>query len=192
MIGYRVSAYDTPCPPSPSRRTGRWGVAAGAVVNYWSTHPYAAWAEVYRYDGTDWNTVRRISQRLWIGRFGHCDIVDLTGGDAGEWGLRAGDLVDDDWSACHTAARKLRAAGVDAVRVPSAALPGAENLVLFGQRIAIEFDAVVEDPEIEVPCVVAADGSVGVPDVLPMVRHHGTPWMMRQERVDQSLPTPRL
>lgn len=50
---------------------------------------------------------------------------------AAKWGLGTGDLVDDDWSACHTAARRLRAAGVDTIRVPSAALPGTENLVLF-------------------------------------------------------------
>lgn len=191
MIGYRVSAYDTPCPPSPSRRTGRWGVAAGEVVNYWSIHPYAAWAETYRFDGTDVDTVGTISQRLWIGRFEHLDIVDLTGADAGDWGLSTEDLVDDDWTACHQAAQRLTAAGIRAIRVPSAALPGADNLVLFGQRIAIEFDSVVEDHEIEIPCVVAADGSCGVPDVLRVVRRRGEPWKFR-DRVNQSLPTPLL
>jgi len=189
MIGYRVSAYDTPCAPSPSRRTGRWGVAGGEVVNYWSTHPYGAWAEVYRYDGTDSTTIYGTSQRLWVGRFDPSGIVDLTAPEASDWGLCAADLVDDDWSACHAAARKMREAGVNAIRAPSAALPGADNLVLFGQRIPIEFDGVVEDPEIELPCAVAADASIGVPDVLSLVRYKGTPWIAH-ERVRQSLPTP--
>lgn len=191
MIGYRVSAYDTPCPPSPSRRTGRWGVAAGEVVNYWSMHPYAAWAEMYRFDGIDQGSVRTISQRLWIGRFDHLDVVDLTGPAAADWGLRPDDLVDDDWSACHLAAGRLTAAGVSGIRAPSAALPGADNLVLFGQRIAIEFDAVVDDPEIEIPCVVAADATCGVPDALRGMRRQSEPWTAR-ERVDQRLPTPLL
>lgn len=189
MICYRVSAYDTPCPPSPSRRAGRWGVAGSEVVNYWSSHPYAAWAEVYRYDGIDADAIQTISQRLWVGRFDHLDILDLTGADGGEWGLTTGDMVDDDWSKCQDAARNLREANVDAISVPSAALAGATNVVLFGQRIAIEFDVVVEDPEIEIPCAVAADASIGIPDVLQHVRHHGVPWSAGR-RVPQSVPTP--
>ena len=56
--------------------------------------------------------------------------------EAAEHGLRPGDLVSDDLRACHRLADRLRAAGAPGAIVPSAALPGTDNVVLFGERAA--------------------------------------------------------
>lgn len=187
MIGYRISSYDTPCPPSPSRRDGRWARAGDEVVNYWSEHPYTCWAELYRFQGVDADGVGEVRQRLWVARLDHLDVLDLTGPAAAGYGLSEDDLVDDDWRACQDAARRLVADGQLAVRVPSAALVGTTNLLLFGQRLAIPLDDEVLDPDVDIPCAVAADRSIGVPAVVPAVRYRDeadpAPFV-------QELPTP--
>lgn len=173
MIAYRVSSYDTPCPPSPSRRAGRWGLRGDEVVNYWAVHPYTSWAEVYRFDGTDATTVHDVSKRLWVADLSHLEFLTLDDTTASRYGLTAGYLVADDHAACQAAAAALRADGHRNVLAPSAALDGTWNALLFSQRLAIPFTETPLDPDVDLPCAVAGDHSIGVPDVLDSVRHIG-------------------
>lgn len=132
------------------------------VANYWSLHPHGPWAELYRSQGLrdQDDVVQQVATRLWVGRFDHVTPTRIDElGD--EYGLTSDDLVDEDWSACQQAAEGLVADGHDALLVPSAALRGTDNLVLFGQRLAIPFsEAPLE--QVDLPCAVAADLSAGV------------------------------
>lgn len=187
MIAYRVASYDTPCPPSPSRRDGRWGKAGGEVVNYWCEAPYTAWAEIYRYSGIQPDDVDGVSERLWVGRFDHIDLLDLDEDSAADWGTSLDELTGDEWGPCQAVAERLLEAGHREIRVPSAALPGTFNLVLFGQRLPIPLTAGVREPLVDIPCAVAADNSTGIPSVLSSVRHRGAP---HPGMFTQTLPMP--
>jgi hypothetical protein len=106
--------------------------------------------------------------------------VDLTGlprigfAEAGSYGVRPGDLVSDDLRACHRLADRLRAGGVDGAIVPSAALPGTENVVLFGERAAAPY---LVDPlsRVDVPASLTADGGRPPIGLLERVRRRGAP-----------------
>ena len=115
-----------------------------------------------------------VRHRTWALR------VDLTGlphigfAEAAEHGLRPGDLVSDDLRACHRLAARLRAAGVPGAIVPSAALPGTENVVLFGERAAAPY--LVEPlSAVDVPASLTADGGRPPLGVLERVRRRGVP-----------------
>ena len=94
--------------------------------------------------------------------------------EAAEHGLRPGDLVSDDLRACHRLADRLRAARTPGAIVPSAALPGTENVVLFGERAAAPY---LLDPlsGIDVPASLTADGGRPPLGVLERVRRRGAP-----------------
>lgn len=187
MIGFRVSSYDTPCPPSPSRRSGRWARAGERVANYWSLHPHGAWAELYRFHG--WRShdavIGSVAARLWAGRFDHVKPLRISEENATDFGLNADSLVGDDWDPCQEAARRITDQGYAAIIVPSAALPGTENLVLFGQRLAIPW---LDVPDaVDIPTAVVAERTVGVPAVAEATRHRGD---ASTTGYDQLLPTP--
>lgn len=187
MIAYRVSSYDTPCPPSPSRRDSRWGHEGGPVVNYWSLHPHGCWAEVYRAEGLLQfeDVYGKVAQRLWVADLSHLEVVDIHD-LLDDLGMADDDLVSD-WAPCQRAALQLVADGHLNVRVPSAALPGTDNLVLFEQRFAVPFSE-LSDGEWDVPCAVAADRSHGALDVVAATRHYGS--TVLSGSYEQMLPTP--
>lgn len=173
-LAWRVSNYDTPCPPSPSRRPSRWAPAGGMVANYWSLHPHGPWAELYRAQALTAarDVVGQVASRLWVADLSHLDLAPIED-LLDQVGLTPRDLVDDDWSRCQAAGVQLAAAGHTALTVPSAALPHTRNLVLFGQRLAIPFGDAAE--AVDVPCAVVADRTHGAGSVMPSVRHYGTP-----------------
>ena len=82
--------------------------------------------------------------------------------------------MSDDLRACHRLADRLRAAGAGGAIVPSAALPGTENVVLFGERAAAPY--VIEPVSaIDVPASLTADGGRPPLGVLDRVRRRGMP-----------------
>jgi RES domain-containing protein len=188
MIGFRVSSYDTPCPPSPSRRDGRWARAGDTIANYWSLHPHGAWSELYRYHG--WKSgdtvLESVAERVWVGRFNHLEPFRISDENAGDFGLTADSLIGDDWEPCQRAARRLIDQGYTEIIVPSAALPGTDNLVLFGQRLAIPW---LDAPDaVDIPSAVVAELTVGVPLVAAATRHRGDAGS--STGYQQRLPTP--
>lgn len=135
LTAFRFSNWDTPLWASANRRPGRFGVV-GDTVQYWCLHPFGCWAEHLRlHNITDLDEAAELRPRPWVARVPPVpEIPRLTSDNAASHGLDAESLVDDDWSACQRWARVN--AGLGAVIAPSAALPGTENLILFGPRSA--------------------------------------------------------
>jgi hypothetical protein len=84
------------------------------------------------------------------------------------------DLIDDDQNACRDFADAIRADGTapKVLRVPSAALPGTESVVIFGPRRAIEYLAEPRRAQ-QVPAAVGAVAARALESMLPLIRHRG-------------------
>lgn len=112
-----------------------------------------------------------MSGRLWAMRVQvPDDTLDLTFDSAVRVGLDAQDLVGTDYERCQEFAERWRAeeANPRAILVPSAALPGTRNLVIFGARVLIPFAWEPIDADVDVPTCIVADGAQP-PNNLPEV-----------------------
>ena len=175
MIVFRLSNYDTPFPPSPSRRSGRFSVEGGPVANYWCLHPHGPWAERMRWEGVnDPQAAAELRGRVWAARLDDADPVRVGFDQAPDHRLSPEELVADDYGPCQQAADRWRGDGVGTVVVPSAALPGTDNLVVFGQRLTVAWLGPVTDPDLDMPCALSADRAAPPLDVVDHVRHYGT------------------
>lgn len=176
MIVFRLSNYDTPFPPAPSRRDGRFSVEGGELANYWCLHPHGPWAERMRWEGIGSDDdAGQMRGRVWAAHIDGLDPLHVGFADASDHGLDAAELVGDDYRPCQQAAQRWRDSGLDAAVVPSAALPGTDNLVVFGQRLAVAWLGPVIDDGLDVPAALAADRAAPPPGVVGQVRRHGQP-----------------
>jgi hypothetical protein len=99
-------------------------------------------------------------------------LLEITFDTAGEHGLEAADLVSDDQTRCRGLAARLRGAGARGMVVPSAALPGTGNVVLFGARVGSPY---LLEPlgEVDVPASITAHDGRPVASLLDRVRFRG-------------------
>jgi hypothetical protein len=174
-VGYRWADYDTPLWASPNRLPGRFHLLGSDATQYWSLHPLGPWAEYVRAHGIrDTPGLLAISSRVWAGTFALPDsaVAEVTFDTAGEWEMVPEALVDDDRTACQELGDAVRSS-YDALVVPSAALPGTRNLVVFGARLAAPYGAPPVDPDLDVPVAVTAEGSHPPASLLTLVRHRG-------------------
>lgn len=173
VVGYRLANWDTPLWASPNRRESRYG-RPGGVVQYWSLHPLAPWAEQLRFHNIrDAGEARELMQRPWAGQLSvPDDVLDLSFDNAEAHGISPAALVDDDWSGCQAWSDAFDGAAVIA---PSAALPGTNSLVLFGPLVRSPYGVAPLDPTVDVPCDPVADLSIVPPDLLQFVRWRGVP-----------------
>ena len=102
-------------------------------------------------------------------------LAEVTFENSEAFGVTPDELVADDWAACQAMAERARADGVAGLIVPSAALPGTRNLVLFGPRIASPYLISPIDPSLDSPTAHAAEGSVPPGELFGLVRWHGEP-----------------
>jgi RES domain-containing protein len=171
VVGYRVAAWDTPLWISPNRSPTRWG-NPGAIVQYWSTHPLTPWAEYLRgmnvrnADEAAEIILRPLAVELELPG----DIVDLNFDTAAGLGIAPEALVDDNWGPCQTWVATTRPS---ALLVPSAALPGTSNVVLYGPRVRSRYGVVPRNLVTDVPCDPAAGRAVVLDDLLRHVRWRG-------------------
>jgi hypothetical protein len=88
----------------------------------------------------------------------------------------AADLVADDHGACHRwvaerlAGRRLPSA----VRVPSASLPGTENLIMFGGRKEVGYIGEPYDLTFETPTGLFAEATLVLPELIGLVHREGS------------------
>jgi hypothetical protein len=84
------------------------------------------------------------------------------------------DLVSDDYEPCRAIADGLRADGAAGLIVPSAALPGTKNVVLFGARVAAPYSS---EPlsGIDVPTSITGERGQALVTLLALVRFAGQP-----------------
>jgi hypothetical protein len=176
VAAYRLASWRRPLRTEPSRVAGRFHrETEESPTQYLCLHPLGPWAEFLR--ATDLRTPEQLAavrHRTWALRISLDGLVRIGFADAGDHGLRPGDLVSDDLRACHRLADRLRAAGVPGAIVPSAALPGTDNVVLFGERAAAPY---LVDPLslVDVPSSLTADGGRPPLGVLERVRRRGAP-----------------
>jgi RES domain-containing protein len=141
VIAYRYASYSTPLRTIADSRAARFhrGGEVGPT-QYLSLHPLGPLAELMR--NNDLRTSAQLAHirvRTWALVAAIDELEELTFDTAGKWGLSAADVVADDHGACQALADELRVRGVAGVIVPSAALPGTRNVVLFGPRVAAPY-----------------------------------------------------
>jgi hypothetical protein len=175
LVAFRASNWDSPFRPGPARLSYRFSDEAADATQYWCLHPLGPLAETLR-----WRNIRsaafvaELRVRLWAARFDDSGLVRVGFAEAAEHGLEAGDLVSDDYGAGQAWAAAVRRT-VPGMIVPSAALPGSENLVLFGPRVRIPYGGAPFDAGLEVPADPVADGGKPPVDLLRHVRWRGDP-----------------
>jgi hypothetical protein len=175
-VAFRLAAWRRPLRTEPSRVAGRFHrVTEESPTQYLCLHPLGPWAEFLR--GSGLRTPEQLAlvrHRAWALRIDLSGLVRIGFDEAPQHGLRPGDLVSDDLRACHRLADRLRAAGVPGAIVPSAALPGTGNVVLFGARAAAPY---LNEPlsAVDVPASLTADGGRPPLGLLARVRRRGGP-----------------
>ncbi len=115
-------------------------------------------------------------QRVWAARIQVPSVRNIGFDNATEFELEPEHLVSDDYGPCQDfGERCLRERPMPKViQVPSAALPGTRNLVIFGPRVAIPYLWNPLDPE-DSPTAVGAERAQPLPELLRLVRHFDEP-----------------
>lgn len=172
-VAYRWSDYDVPLWTRPNTSALRWNRARQAPTQYMSLSPEGAWAELIRAEHLRTvQELRLVSMPLWELSVRETSIADYsTFEKAASAGFPADALIDADYEPCEAEADRLRAGGFRGVLAPSAALPGAVNLTLFGRRLMVPWD--YPEDRLMASFVRARRLAVGRPpdELLPLVRH---------------------
>lgn len=174
---YRISNWDTPLRVNPNRTAGRYNDAGSQATQYMGLHPLTPWAEYLRTNGLrDPAELAEHRLRLWAIRVDLAEARRIDFTNAREFKIEAADLVADDHGPCRRLAERLRsdALGPKMIIVPSAALPGTENLVIFGERTPIPYLWTPID-SVDLPACVLAERSQPPAEISPLVCHRGEP-----------------
>jgi hypothetical protein len=137
-VALRYSSYDTPFWVRENTQVGRWHVHGDGATQYLSLSTDGAWAELIRNEElrTE-DEVAMVSVSMWAVEVDQGMIVDYSSYERAERsGFDPAALVDEDYERCQREGARLRALNYAGVVSPSAALPGATNLTLFGPRVA--------------------------------------------------------
>ncbi|HKI43011.1 MAG: RES family NAD+ phosphorylase [Mycobacterium sp.] len=170
---FRHAAYDSPWWAFPSSRAGRFHRARSETVQYLSLHPLGPAAEMLRHNVGPSGNPDDAVLNLWTAVIDVDAVTRIDFGDCASYGLTADDLVGDDYTVTQKLADTVRSSGEIAMVVPSAALPGTHNLVLFGVRVLHPFLSAPLTPE-EIPTGHLTDGARSPKEVAPHVRWFGT------------------
>lgn len=175
LVAFRTSGWDTPWWVSPNRDSGRFNPIDTGPIQYWSLHPLGPYAEYIRAQHWPAGLIEELRLRLWVARIPDDDILMVGFEDAEAQGLQAHDLISDDLGPCQDLGAACLERGSPAgLRVPSAALPGTENIVLFGARVLFPYTL---EPfgRVDIPTAIGAEGAVPPSTLMPFVRLAGTP-----------------
>jgi RES domain-containing protein len=174
---YRISAWDTPLRVNPNRTGARFNVSGSPATQYLCLHPLGPWAEYLRFHNLrDGNALGAHRLRLWAVRVDLTDALEITFATAERYGLLQDELTDDSYDACRRLADRLRhdASAPKQIVVPSAALPGTRNVIIFGERIGIPFDWPPLG-SIDLPTDILADQCSPPTGITELVRYRGQP-----------------
>lgn len=172
FIGYRHAAYDTPWWAFPSSRSGRFNRAPFDTVQYLCLHPLGPSAEMLRHNVGPAGDPDTTILNLCVLRVSVEDAVRITFDNCSSYGIAPDELVGDDYRPTQGLAARLLGAGHDGFVVPSAALPGTENLVLLGTRLTHPYFDDPISPD-EVPTGHLTDGARAPAEVGAFVRWLG-------------------
>jgi hypothetical protein len=112
--------------------------------------------------------------RTWALEAAIDDLEELTFDTAAKWEVSAAELVADDHSTCQALADELRVRGASGLIVPSAALPGTRNAVLFGPRVAAPY-LTTPISTLDLPSSITAEDGRPPTSMLDVVRFVGEP-----------------
>lgn len=176
-IAHRYASYDTPFWARENTQPGRWHVRGDGATQYLSLSTDGAWAELIRNEElTTEDEVAMVSVQMWAISVNQAMIADYStfeGADAA--GVDPEALEKEDYARCQQEGGRLRRLGYSGVLAPSAALPGAINLTLFGPRMASTWN---RPPLLtsSLPANVITKGAPP-PGLLARVRQIGAPHM---------------
>ncbi len=169
MICFRHSQYRTPLRTSfqAQQTPGRYHRGTESEpTQYLCLHPLGPHAEALRlFDTRSAGDARKLDLRTWAVHVPTDDLVEVPFADA--W-------VADDYTACQNLADTLRDAGHAGAIVPSAALPGTRNIVLFGGRVAAPYE-LGELRELELRASITGEHSSVLASLIRLVRFRGMP-----------------
>src|SRR5258705_3020017 len=174
LTAFRHAAYDSPWWVLPSSREGRFHRAGQDTVQYLSLHPLGPAAEMLRHNVGPRGDPDDVVLNLWAAVVELDDVKRVDFDDCEPYGRTADELVADDYGATHELADAVRESGAPAMIVPSAALPGTHNLIVFGVRLLHPFLWEPLIPE-EIPTGHLTDGARAAAEVAGHVRWLGTP-----------------
>jgi hypothetical protein len=142
-VAFRYSNYDTPFWVRPNTEPGRWHFIGDGPTQYLSATTDGAWADLIRSEDLHSESdVAMVRMPLWQARVDQSYVVDYSTFERAEQsGFAAEALIDDDHERCRAEGKRLRDLGYAGVLAPSAALPGATNLTLFGPRVSISWES---------------------------------------------------
>jgi hypothetical protein len=151
---------------SPDQESGRWHRRGEGFAQYFSLTAMGSWAEHARHANIRTPELAREQRRnLWMAFVRERRIADLRGFDEFDaCGLDPAMAVDANREPCRLLADDLREAGFRGLLSPSAALPGAINLTIFGERyeqtdVDTADGCLSPDPEVWIPCELLAESS---------------------------------
>lgn len=171
---FRHASYDSPWWAFPSSRAGRFHRARSDTVQYLSLHPLGPAAEMLRHNLGASGNPDDVVLNLWTAVVDIGDTLRVDFDDCVAYGLTADELIGDDYAPTQALADVVRNRGAVSMIVPSAALPGTHNLILFGVRVLNPFLADPLTPE-EVPTGHLTDGARPPAEAAPHVRWFGAP-----------------
>lgn len=166
MICFRAANYRTPLrtlvPDTQGARYHRG--TEPEPTQYLALHPLGPAAEVLRNrDLRRPDQARALELRIWALEVPDDGLVDVP---------FAPELVGDDLEPCRQLGDELRAWGAPGAVVPSAALPGTRNVVLFGARAAAPWQAAAVGA-FDVPASIAGENAEALVALLDVVRFRG-------------------
>jgi hypothetical protein len=170
----RYSSYDTPFWVRENSQVGRWHVHGDGATQYLSLSTDGAWAELIRNEElrTE-DEVAMVSVSMWAADIDQGMVVDYSSFERAEQaGFDPSALVDEDYVRCQREGARLRGLNYAGVVAPSAALPGAVNLTLFGPRIASTWGRTTLLAS-SIPATIITKGAPP-PGLLSRVRRAGT------------------
>jgi len=170
---FRHAAYDSPWWAFPSSRSGRFNRAKQDTVQYLCLHPLGPAAEMLRHNVGPGGDPDEVILNLWTAVVDLSDVTRVDFDDCATYSCTPDELVGDDHSRTQALADEVRASGSSAFVVPSAALPGTHNLILFGACVLHPFLWKPLVPE-EIPTGHLTDGARIVAEVASHVRWFGT------------------
>ncbi|MGV9796495.1 RES family NAD+ phosphorylase [Mycobacterium sp. NPDC003449] len=170
---FRHAAYDSPWWAIPSSRSGRFNRARQATTQYLCLHPLGPAAEMLRHNVGPTGDPNDVVLNLWTATVAADAVVHIDFGDAAGHGCTPDELVGDDYGPTQSLAERVRAGGARGMVVPSAALPGTHNLVLFGERVLHPYLWQPLAPE-EIPTGHLTDGARATAELAAQVRWFGS------------------
>jgi hypothetical protein len=181
-VAFRWSDYDVPLWTRPNTSSLRWNRAREDSTQYLSFTPEGSWAELIRAERLRTpEELHMVSMPMWVLQVRETNLADYSTFELAQAaGFPPEAIVDEDYERCQSEGERLRANGFRGVLAPSAALPGAVNLTLFGRRLTVPWD--YPEDRLMASFVRAKRLAVGRPpeELLPLVRQRGAPHSLLQ------------